>query len=210
MLTVHHGTETNLEAEALYQHSWPWLLFDLRDSGFMMDAPVFTIVPTVQHYDWGKIGITSKVAQLAFTTPNFTLEPSKPYAEVWFTTSESIHPSSNIRVLQLWMGTHPTSPSLVCSSDSNIQLSAYLAAHPHLLGTSVLNHFAISDGNIPFLFKVLSIQKALSIQSHPDKHTAEQLHAQQPHIYKGLHTCPFWLLVPCQTNESMCRRKPQT
>jgi hypothetical protein len=100
VLTVHHDTETNLEAEALYQDSWPCLrrfIFDLRrDSGFMMDAPVFTIVPTVQHYDWGKIGVTSKVAQLAFSTPNFTLEPSKPYAEVRFTTSESIPPQISV------------------------------------------------------------------------------------------------------------------
>ena len=82
------------------------------------------------------------------------------------------------------MGTHPSSPSLVASS--NTTLAAHLAAHPHLIGARVAERFAASDGNLPFLFKVLSIEKALSIQSHPDKTTAERLHAAHPHIYKGL------------------------
>ena len=35
-----------------------------------------------------------------------------------------------------------------------------------------------------FLFKVLSVQKALSIQAHPNKLLAEKLHAKFPDIYK--------------------------
>ena len=42
-----------------------------------------------------------------------------------------------------------------------------------------------AQGNLPFLFKVLSIEKALSIQTHPDKKTAEDLHKRLPNIYKG-------------------------
>jgi mannose-6-phosphate isomerase len=82
------------------------------------------------------------------------------------------------------MGTHSSSPSLVIPSGT--PLAVYLAAHPHLIGTRVIERFTISDGNLPFLFKVLSIEKALSIQSHPDKQTAERLHADHPYIYKGL------------------------
>ncbi|KAL9624182.1 MAG: hypothetical protein Q9204_007895 [Flavoplaca sp. TL-2023a] len=36
---------------------------------------------------------------------------------------------------------------------------------------------------LPFLFKVLSIRKALSIQAHPNKKLAEQLHAKDPKNY---------------------------
>jgi mannose-6-phosphate isomerase len=45
---------------------------------------VFRVVPTTQQYDWGKVGLASKVAQLAVSanTPNFTLDHSKTYAEV--------------------------------------------------------------------------------------------------------------------------------
>ena len=35
-----------------------------------------------------------------------------------------------------------------------------------------------------FLFKILCVEKALSIQAHPDKKLAEKLHAARPDIYK--------------------------
>jgi mannose-6-phosphate isomerase len=41
-------------------------------------------------------------------------------------------------------------------------------------------------GKLPFLFKVLSIRKALSIQAHPNKKLAEQLHAKDPKNYPGM------------------------
>ena len=74
------------------------------------------------------------------------------------------------------MGTHPTSPSRVYDHLSATSPTG-LVAHPHLQDGAY--------GNLPFHFKVLSIGKALSIQSHLDKRTAEFLHAQHPHIYKG-------------------------
>jgi mannose-6-phosphate isomerase len=83
------------------------------------------------------------------------------------------------------MGTHPNSPS--CVLPSNAALSEYLAVHPELLGDRVIDRFHASNGNLPFLFKVLSIDKALSIQTHPDKKTAERLHVEQPNIYKGVY-----------------------
>lgn len=82
------------------------------------------------------------------------------------------------------MGTHPKSPSHVRSSGK--PLSEHLASNPDLISKRVIDRFDASNGNLPFLFKVLSIEKALSVQSHPDKRTAEVLHAQQPDIYKGM------------------------
>lgn len=38
---------------------------------------------------------------------------------------------------------------------------------------------------LPYLFKVLSMRKALSIQAHPDKKLAEELHAKDPQNYHG-------------------------
>lgn len=85
-------------------------------------------------------------------------------------------------------------------------LAEHLAANPSLMGQKVINAFDAGDGNIPFLFKVLAIQKALSIQTHPDKETAKKLHAEQPEIYKGAST-PF---VEDLTLMKLCRSKPQT
>lgn len=83
------------------------------------------------------------------------------------------------------MGTHPKSPSLLPFSKE--PLGSYLSAHPSLIGQSIIAKYPdAASGNLPFLFKVLAIQKALSIQTHPDKKTAEILHAQLPDIYKGV------------------------
>jgi mannose-6-phosphate isomerase len=47
-------------------------------------SPVFKLSPTVQKYDWGKIGSQSKVAQLAKAgnPESFQLDDNAPYAEV--------------------------------------------------------------------------------------------------------------------------------
>lgn len=82
------------------------------------------------------------------------------------------------------MGTHVSSPSKVATSGD--LLSEYLKENQDI-GATIVNRFGVSDGALPFLFKVLSIEKALSIQTHPDRATAEKLHAEQPHIYRGAH-----------------------
>lgn len=80
------------------------------------------------------------------------------------------------------MGTHPNCPSRTGSG----LLRDHLAAHPELIGDAVLQRFPDArNGDLPFLFKVLSIATALSIQAHPDKKLAEQLHKSKSDIYKG-------------------------
>ncbi|KLO17398.1 mannos-6-phosphate isomerase [Schizopora paradoxa] len=135
-----------------------------------MTASVFQILPTTQKYDWGKIGLTSKVAQFADAAkaPGFQLDEKSPYAE-------------------LWMGTHSSSPSRLLDGTP---LKDVLASAPSLIGDDVLNIFEVDDGNLPFLFKILAIRKALSIQTHPDKRMAERLHAERPDLYKDANHKP--------------------
>ena len=83
------------------------------------------------------------------------------------------------------MGTHPSSPARLLSGET---LASHLAAHKELIGSNVVSKFAdagAAEGNLPFLLKVLAIAKALSIQTHPDKKMAEQLHKEKPNVYKG-------------------------
>ena len=40
------------------------------------------------------------------------------------------------------------------------------------------------QSSLPFLLKVLSVRKALSIQAHPDLELAKKLHAENPTVYK--------------------------
>jgi mannose-6-phosphate isomerase len=80
------------------------------------------------------------------------------------------------------MGTHPSNPSRTAKG----LLSDHLAAHPELIGSKVAQKFPdTKEGALPFLFKVLSIGTALSIQAHPDKKLATQLFKEKPDIYKG-------------------------
>ncbi|KAJ2722719.1 Mannose-6-phosphate isomerase [Coemansia sp. Benny D115] len=115
----------------------------------------------VNNYHWGKHGLESKAAQFAATNPDVSIDNNQTYAE-------------------LWMGTHPSGPSKVFGTDT--PLSAIVAESPELaLGSTIAQKY---QGQLPYLFKVLSIEKALSIQAHPDKALAQRLHAERPNDYK--------------------------
>ena len=80
------------------------------------------------------------------------------------------------------MGTHPTLPSKVDGQS----LIDVLKASPALIGSNVAHTFTdAKEGSLPFLFKVLSIGTALSIQAHPSKKLAERLHRERGDVYKG-------------------------
>jgi mannose-6-phosphate isomerase len=69
---------------------------------------------------------------------------------------------------ELWMGAHPSAPSGV---DRGPALDAVIAADPDReLGPQSAARFG---GRLPFLLKVLSAEKALSIQVHPSRAQAE-------------------------------------
>ena len=71
------------------------------------------------------------------------------------------------------------------ANDSKL-LSDLLKSSPELVGDSVLAKFGCSDGSLPFLFKILSIRKALSIQAHSDKALAERLPKERSDLCKGV------------------------
>lgn len=130
---------------------------------------VFQLVPGVQSYDWGIKGAKCRVAQFAQATQQlqFTPEDDKPYAE-------------------LWMGTHSSCPSRIAVSQNECpSLASHLEAHSELIGRPVTDKFSDEQpGHLPFLFKVLSVGKALSIQAHPDKELGKKLHAERSDVYK--------------------------
>jgi len=85
------------------------------------------------------------------------------------------------------MGTHPNVPATL-SSNTSTTLAQHLTSNPKLVGDKVNEKFEVKDGNLPFLFKVLSIGTALSIQAHPDKKLAERLFKDHGDIYKGTYS----------------------
>lgn len=78
------------------------------------------------------------------------------------------------------MGTHPSNPSKDVQTGRT--LLELVSENQALLSPAVAERYG---QKLPFLFKILSIQKALSIQAHPDKKLAERLHAQDPKNYPG-------------------------
>jgi mannose-6-phosphate isomerase len=82
------------------------------------------------------------------------------------------------------MGTHPNVPATL-TLDTSTTLAQHLTSNPQLVSDNVNEKFEVKDGNLPFLFKVLSIGTALSIQAHPDKKLAERLFKDHGDIYKG-------------------------
>lgn len=140
----------------------------------------------IQTYDWGKPGLESAVAQLKQEgDDHFEVQQDTRYAE-------------------LWMGTHPSGPSTVIgpAGFKKIPLKDYLDAHPKATGSA-----SVAGGDLPFMFKVLSIAKALSIQAHPDKCRAEALHATRPQVYKDANHKPE-MAISLTPFEALCGFRP--
>ncbi|CAD5224875.1 unnamed protein product [Bursaphelenchus okinawaensis] len=108
----------------------------------------------VQNYAWGKKGDDSEVGRLyGAGHKQFQIEQQKPYAE-------------------LWMGTHPDGPARLHGSD--LKLSEHRAR---------LDNAPKEDDHLPFIMKIMAIQHTLSLQVHPTKEQATQLHEKDPFNY---------------------------
>ncbi|GAB0093091.1 Mannose-6-phosphate isomerase [Sergentomyia squamirostris] len=118
---------------------------------------MLNLVGTVKNYHWGKKGPASLVYQLAKlnSLPEQDLSEKNAFAE-------------------LWMGNHVLDPSVI--KESNQLLGDYLSTQP----TEVVGN----TRDLPYLLKVLSIETALSIQVHPNKEEAQELHKLCPDVYK--------------------------
>ncbi|AHE50349.1 mannose-6-phosphate isomerase [Aeromonas hydrophila 4AK4] len=109
------------------------------------DLPSFLLMQNpIQGYDWGSHDALTRL----FGIPN---PAGKPQAE-------------------LWMGAHPNGCSEVTLAGDVQKLSTLIESAPAaVLGDATVARF----GSLPFLFKVLCAEKALSIQVHPSKAQAE-------------------------------------
>ena len=109
------------------------------------DLPSFLLMQNpIQGYDWGSHDALTTL----FGIPN---PAGKPQAE-------------------LWMGAHPNGCSEVTLAGDVQKLSTLIERAPAaVLGDATVARF----GSLPFLFKVLCAEKALSIQVHPSKAQAE-------------------------------------
>ncbi|KAK6108112.1 Phosphomannose isomerase type I family protein [Brugia pahangi] len=112
----------------------------------------------IQTYAWGKKGMTSEVARVyAMGDPDVNIDDKTSYAE-------------------LWMGTHPDGPCQIQRSQK--KLSQYIAEYENS------NHNKVSpERHLPFIMKLMSIHRNLSIQVHPTKEQAARLNDRDPIHY---------------------------
>lgn len=150
-----------------------------------MQVPLIRLQCGVNSYDWGKVGQQSLAAKYAATTagPDFSIEAERPYAE-------------------LWMGTHPSLPSRDVATDRT--LLDLVQDNRALMSIEIFEKYG---GKLPFLFKVLSIRKALSIQAHPNKKLAEELHARDPGNYPDDNHKPE-MAIALTPFEGLCGFRP--
>ncbi|EKF9987896.1 mannose-6-phosphate isomerase, class I [Vibrio cholerae] len=117
------------------------------------EAVFFPMTNPIQNYAWG-----SKTAlQQLFELENPTHEPQA----------------------ELWMGAHPNGCSGIAINGKIVQLSDFIAQNPNvILGEYTARQF----GELPYLFKILAAENALSIQVHPNKQQAERGFAQEEQL----------------------------
>lgn len=78
------------------------------------------------------------------------------------------------------MGTHPSLPSR--DLETQRTLLDLVQDNQSLMSTEISKRYG---EKLPFLFKVLSIRKSLSIQAHPNKKLAKDLYQKDPKNYPG-------------------------
>jgi len=116
---------------------------------------------STQPYVWGQRGESSIVAKILERNGNL------------FFNSEGGKINNDAYYAEFWMGTHINGPSSILLDNIPINLTDYLSK----ISNNEIN-------TLPFLLKVLSVKKPLSIQVHPNKEFAVYLNKNFPNIYK--------------------------
>ncbi|KAL8266144.1 hypothetical protein R6Q59_003488 [Mikania micrantha] len=152
----------------------------MESNGRKHETGLVKLKCSVQNYDWGRIGYDSRVARLFERNCGCQIDEKKHYAE-------------------FWMGTHVSGPSFIQGID-DLSLKSWIQQNPKVLGDVVVDKWG---HDLPFLLKVLSVGRSLSIQAHPDKELAGLLHKLQPNVYKDANHKPEMALALTEF-EALC------
>ena len=143
----------------------------------------------MQKYAWGKVGLSSKVGQLV-KAGGGAVDSSTPYAEYWF-------------------GTHSSGPAHIRTSSGSgepILLSEYLQRKPEAMGALMGGKMA-EAGQLPFLFKVLSVNKVTLDPMPSEQEGGPEVACQDPEHYRDDNHKPE-MAVALTEFEAMCGFRP--
>ena len=181
----------------------------IRRARFLFSKTMEELSCIAQQYAWGKLGVDSEVARFKKGTVQYIFHLSlglSPHDFVFILSflgaNDDFVVNPEAPYSELWMGTHVSGPSATKSTSES--LAAYLLRNPALVGYSPKDY---PSNDLAFLFKVLSIRTALSIQAHPDKALAAQLFQKFPHIYKDANHKPE-MAIALTPFEAMCGFRP--
>jgi mannose-6-phosphate isomerase len=122
--------------------------------------------PEIQRYPWGTVDALADLQGRPVPAPG-------PEAELWM----GAHPSAPSALHRPLSSQVPPAPVPYAPSVSLVTLDTVIAAGPEReLGPEVAARFG---GRLPFLLKVLSAARALSIQVHPSRAQAEAGYAAE-------------------------------
>ncbi|MDX9981460.1 MAG: mannose-6-phosphate isomerase, class I [Lentisphaeria bacterium] len=129
---------------------------------------IFPLDGHVIHHPWGQVvrpGVEPYIADLL----GIAAPPDLPFGE-------------------LWLGTHRAARALVRAKGARLTLDELIRLQPEqVLGKRTL---AAGFDDLPFLLKILASGQPLSIQAHPDKALARELHARDPQNYPDANHKP--------------------
>jgi mannose-6-phosphate isomerase len=120
-------------------------------------------------------------------------------------------PPSGAPEAELWMGAHPSAPSMVADAGGTVhRLDELVARRPHdLLGADVV---AVHGARLPYLLKVLAIASPLSLQVHPDRDRARDGFAGEVAVLgEHRYVDPFpkpEMLYALEPVEALCGFRP--
>jgi mannose-6-phosphate isomerase len=134
------------------------------------------LCPFVQPSPYGKKGANSLAARFAAATrKDFKIDEEQSYGE-----ARPFAARWPLQVLiggeQMWMGDHPN--GMAHTLDGTPLVSLIEGDPEAYLGSAVHRRFG-GDKHLPFLFKILSFDKALPLQAHPDRALATRLMANE-------------------------------
>uniref|UniRef100_A0A0G4IB03 mannose-6-phosphate isomerase n=1 Tax=Chromera velia CCMP2878 TaxID=1169474 RepID=A0A0G4IB03_9ALVE len=149
---------------------------------------IFRLETFIQKYGWGQPAPVSLVYVLSRNASGGVpakVDGNEPHAE-------------------LWVGNHPSGPNKVAlnTEGGSLEMGEFFRKYPETLGESLK-----PSGDLPYLLKILSVVKPLSIQTHPDKKLAEKLHTEQPSIYKDPNHKPE-MTIALTPFEALCGFRP--
>lgn len=171
---------------------------------------VVRVIPAVKQYAWGMPATASAVA--AFHARNGGLPGGAAGGgSLGGTTQEAVR--ADAPYAELWVGTHASTPCRIICAESKrdepyTSLKSFIEDEVILVDPDKVSRYSeLHAHGLPFLLKVLSIAKPLSIQAHPDKVLAAKLHRNAPDMYRDANHKPE-LAVALSPFEAMCGFRP--